>query len=1009
MQLKFLFITCFLFAKQILPAQKNYFQQQTNYKISVALDDSLHELTGFETIEYTNNAPDALTEIYFHLWPNAYKNNSTALAKEFLRNGDLKFYYAKKEQRGFIDNLNFKVDNESVLMITDSIHIDICRIKLNTPLLPGKKITITTPFHIKIPDAKFSRLGHIGQSYFITQWYPKPAVYDTNGWHPLPYVSQGEFYSEFGDFEVDITVPANYLVAASGSLQTESEIAFIENKIEETKQVKEFANDNTFPPSSAQTKTLSYKISNAHDFAWFADKRFNVLGSEVELPYSKQKVKTYAFFTNSKPAQWKKAVHYIDSAVYYYSKWNGDYQYPTCTAIDGTIAAGGGMEYPTITIINSTSSDFMMEDVIVHEVGHNWFYGMLGSNEREYAWMDEGINSFNEMRYIYTKMRDPHINLLTEYIGLPSGISNLLGMGKYNQRDVTMLQYRMAARSNNDQPLNLKAEKFSFTNYGFIVYMKSALIFEHLKNYLGEEVFDQCMKSYFEKWKFKHPSPVDLKNVFEETTKRNLDWFFDDLINTKGKIDYRFSSIKKIDDETYTIKIKNAGNISSPVAVSAIKNNVVTHTQWFDGFENKKSFIVKCNTCDAFRINALQESAELNDFNNTIRTKGILKKFNPLQLKFFAGAENKNTTQISYLPAVGYNVYDGFMVGALLHNRFIPEKKFEYSIAPLYGLESNSVAGNAYMNYTAFKLNCFFDRFDFTNRAKYFTSDNLKPDMINSIKNTLNAKYIFWSARVSARFKKSNTNYSTSNFIAIKTTNLWKDEFYYNKETPYLKNKHYNFTSISYQHQNNDKLDPGIFLATVETGEKYTKACAERIQEITVGKYKKALMLRLFAGAFLNAGNTSVNSYFKLSGMRGVGDYMMEEYFFGRNENEGLWKNQFLVSDAGLKTYYPLSTNKWMLGFNAAFKLPVPFIKLFVDAAAMERGDKLFDGAQAIKYDGGVCFSVLKNAFEIYIPLVYSPEIKNFYTLNNYKFANRIRFIFDLQKLNPVLLRQQVF
>ena len=135
---------------------------------------------------------------------------------------------------------------------------------------------------------------------------------------------------------------------------------------------------------------------------------------------------------------------------------------------------------------------------------------------------------------------------------------------------------------------------------------------------------------------------------------------------------------------------------------------------------------------------------------------------------------------------------------------------------------------------------------------------------------------------------------------------------------------------------------------------------------------------------------------------------MFDEYYFGRNENEGLWKNQMLVRDGGLKTYFPLSTDKWMLGFNATYKLPIPFIKLFVDAAAMERGDKIIEGADAIKYDAGVCFSIIKNTIEIYLPLFYSSEIKNFYELNDYKFTDRIRFVLDLKKMNPVKLRKRI-
>ena len=250
---------------------------------------------------------------------------------------------------------------------------------------------------------------------------------------------------------------------------------------------------------------------------------------------------------------------------------------------------------------------FSLEDVIVHEVGHNWFYGILGSNEREHAWMDEGINSANEMRYIYTAMENKELDFISNYLGIPHTLSVAFGLNKLNHRETSMVEYLVAARSNNDQPLCLRADKFSRINYGIIAYTKTALIVDHLKNYLGDSLFDACMHNYYRDWQFKHPHPDDLRKEFEQTTGKDLSWFFDDLINTTNKIDYKVSSIKKASSNNYSVKIKNAGTISSPFALSAIRNDSIVNTQWFEGFPKKKSFDVSCIDCDAFRINAKDE------------------------------------------------------------------------------------------------------------------------------------------------------------------------------------------------------------------------------------------------------------------------------------------------------------------------------------------------------------------------------------------------------------------
>ena len=263
-----------------------------------------------------------------------------------------------------------------------------------------------------LPSGSISRLGHVGESYQITQWYPKPAVYDEDGWHPMPYLSQGEFFSEYGTFDVRITLPNNYTVGATGdfvpgSENNDTEVKRLAQLVEETETwvTKEGWNDatNEFPASSEDMKTLHFRQSQVHDFAWFADKRYKVLQGEVTLPGDGRAVTTWAMFTPEEGELWQKAPEYLHDATYYYSLWNGDYPYNQVTAVDGTISAGGGMEYPNVTVIGRSGSDSGLETVIVHEVGHNWFYGILGSNERENAWMDEGINSFNETRYLLTK------------------------------------------------------------------------------------------------------------------------------------------------------------------------------------------------------------------------------------------------------------------------------------------------------------------------------------------------------------------------------------------------------------------------------------------------------------------------------------------------------------------------------------------------------------------------------------------------------------------------------
>lgn len=489
-------------------SQKTYWQQQVNYFIDVSLNDKEKTLDGFEKIEYTNHSPDTLHFIWFHLWPNAYKNDKTALSEQLLENGNTSFYFSGKEERGYINRLDFKVNAITAATEDHPRYIDIIKLILPAPLVPGQTITITTPFHVKLPY-NFSRGGYDGESFQVTQWYPKPAVYDNNGWHPMPYLDQGEFYSEFGSFDVNITLPDNYAVAATGELQNAYELAWLTGRknfswrpvVKKIKQ-KSGAVKKTiqaFPVSSNKTKTLRYVQNNVHDFAWFADKRFIVATDTCKLQSGKI-IRVFAYYTPAQAVYWQKCISFCKDAIRFYSSHVGEYAYSSVSVVQGPQSFGGGMEYPTITVISPITSDKELDQVIAHELGHNWFYGMLASDERTHPWMDEGINSFYEQQYIKEKYRD---SLQAE-----------------------KLLFETKAVTKTDQPIETPSEKFSAANYELVAYYKTAQWVSWLRSTLGKSVFEKAMHNYFSDWQFKHPSPADFKQSIENSSGQKLDTVF---------------------------------------------------------------------------------------------------------------------------------------------------------------------------------------------------------------------------------------------------------------------------------------------------------------------------------------------------------------------------------------------------------------------------------------------------------------------------------------------------
>ncbi|MEO6550677.1 MAG: M1 family metallopeptidase [Ferruginibacter sp.] len=522
--MKITLLIIILFTRVALVAQDNYWQQQLHYTINTELNEKQKSLSGTETIVYKNNSPATLDFIWFHIWPNAYKNASTALMQQIKNDPDRK-NKLEKYDTGFIEGLAFTVNGKTANTEAHPINIDIIKLILPASLKPGDSITIQTPFKVQLPSY-FSRSGYADGEFMACQWYPKPAVYDKDGWHEFPYLDMGEFYSDYGSYEVSIKLPANYVVSATGTMQNGDELALYKsigakNIANRTRRPELYK-----PAGKTATKTLTYKAANVPDFAWFADKEFVIQYDTVQLATGKI-IDAFTFYHNRDSTVWNNSIDYVKDGVKKYSEWIGEYEYPVVQAVEGPKNnSSGGMEYPMVTLITSPDAKVeTLDGVIAHEVGHNWFMSMLGSNERAHTWMDEGLNTYFQFRYEAEKYRANSIF----GSALPSSLK-ALPADKFLE-----LIYQNLQQIPMQSAMEMSAEKFTGSQeYGLISYIKTAVWIYILESEVGREKIDKAFQNYFTKWKDKHPQPDDLKAAFEESLGANLDKYFD-LINKEGK------------------------------------------------------------------------------------------------------------------------------------------------------------------------------------------------------------------------------------------------------------------------------------------------------------------------------------------------------------------------------------------------------------------------------------------------------------------------------------------
>ncbi|MES2479113.1 MAG: M1 family metallopeptidase [Bacteroidota bacterium] len=966
-----------------------YWKQHVRTSIRVSLDDKEHFLRGFEYLVYTNNAPDTLRFIYVHLWPNAYKNDRTRFAEQQVEMGKTDFYFSSANDKGYIDSLQFSVNGENVEYSYYGDNIDIAKIDLPVPLAPGDSLIIETPFRVKIPKL-FSRLGHNGQSYFISQWFPKPAVYDFKGWHPMSYLDQGEFYSEFGSYDVQITLPKNYILMASGNCMNPEE----QSRMDSLSRI-DLPEDTLYrrnvPVSDTRFRTVRFTEDNVHDFAWFADKRWIVRKDSIET------IQIYTAFLPSHQAEWLKANVYLKATLESYDNSIGKYPYKTIKAVEGDMSAGGGMEYPTITIIDRAAVS-SLPNVLIHEAGHNWFYGMLGSNERDYPWMDEGLNSFYEQKTRWLLKNDE--------------------VKDRDNVDEDYMYFQQVA-NNKDQPINLASSDYSSVNYGAVVYFKSALMLKWLEAYMGKENFETGMKSYFSQWKYKHPYPEDFRAIMQSFTPKNLDWFFTDAFKTTQPIDFKLNSVKWRNSRA-NVSIKNKSDFAAPVQLSFYKSDSMIHAQWIEPFAGKTTIALD-NEMKFDKVEISSDFVDLRMANNDYTKRTFFRK-GVIDIGVGFGYNRKSVRRVYIAPAFGYNFYDGFGIGLLCHNLAFPQSRFRFAFVPQFSTSSKQLNGMAALSYSWYPKN-IFQEIRVQNNIKSYAQN--KSDL--NINEPLFARYLKVSPFVEFLFKDIDKEARIQRKIVLKQYTIWEQQLDYVQNfsidslyRPALRNSQSAYATLSYEYKNNRTFHPYGWNGTSQFGQNFIKLSLEGRLRVDYDVKNKSLYLRAFAGKFLTT-NTSTNNsrYYLNTTFSGLNDYLFDGIYLGRNENQGFLSQQVSLQEGAFKTptnlyASPLGrTDNWLLAIN--LKTDLPFgklpIRLYADIATFADAKRINPSGGGILYNAGLELSFFKELLCIYAPLLMSKDYNNYlremYPEN--RFLKSISFSINIQQINGLRAHEFLF
>jgi hypothetical protein len=506
----------------------DYWQQRADYTINASLDTATTAITGSVEIRYTNNSPDTLGYVWLQADQNLYRTGSKGSA---LFPADSRWGV-----RGFEGGYTFSDVRINGVVVQPRINDTMMRLDLPAPLVPrGGKATIAIRYSFRVPEHGSDRMGRDSALYELAQWYPRMAVYDdVRGWNTDPYLGQGEFYLEYGDYDYSVTVPAGYVLAGSGVLQNPDEVltSTQRQRLASASHSNEVVSIITQAEAAAArtravtgTKTWRFRAQNVHDVAWAGAPDFRWDAT------SWNGILTQAYYEFPKAGRaWEQAAEQTQWTIRQYSQLFFPYPYPQATSVAGPV---GGMEYPMFVMVHYGSSDpTSIFGTINHEHGHEWFPMIVGSNERRYAWMDEGFNTY--------------LNGFAQEARYP-------GQSAY---PAYLKNWRDAAAAGTQSPLMTAPDNIDPGALGAIGYRKPAVVLLTLRNHVvGPAAFDAAFREYIRAWAFRHPTPGDFFRSIENSTGEDLSWFWRGFFYTTDVLDIGIDSVsmRESDGEQFAV------------------------------------------------------------------------------------------------------------------------------------------------------------------------------------------------------------------------------------------------------------------------------------------------------------------------------------------------------------------------------------------------------------------------------------------------------------------------
>ena len=922
---------------------------QNKIEINAVFDVTLNQIHINQFIAYKNTSKDTLKIIYLNDWSNSYATKKTPLAQRFTEEYNTKFHFAKNEERGYSTVISIHNTNNTSLSFNRlKEHPDVLKVVLANALLPGESYHLKLVYNIQLPSDKFTRYGVTAtQDYNLKYWYITPAVY-TDAWQYYSNKNLDDLFVPKADLTMQIEFPKNYVLT--------SELDVL----------------NIVQNTNSQTVVLSGK--NRIDSKLFLQ----------HLPiYKAIQTDNFSVISNitEKGLERSKKAIITDKITEFITRHLGEYPHKKLivTEIDSKKDPVYGLnQLPEF--IRPFPKNFQFELQLLKNTLGNFLDNTLLINPRKEQWLKDGIQIYYLIKYIEENY--PDMKLL-------GSLADIWGIRSFHIADLKFnaqygLTYMHMARTNRDQPLTMAKDSLTKFNKNLANKYKAGAGLKYLDDYINSNILENAIKQFLKTNKLKATTSKDFETFLKSKTTKNIDWFFDDFISTNKKIDFKIKNVTKSKD-SITLTIKNKRNNKMPISLFALNNDSIISKTWVNNIQGEKTITIPKRGANKLVLNYDNSIPEYNLRDNWKSLKGFFFNNKPLQFRFFQDVEDPNYSQVFMIPIVEFkNIYDGFTVGAKIHNKTLLKKGFNYTFVPKYGAKSKTLTLSGSISYfqNISNKNLYRVTYGFSGGNSSYA-----PDLFA----TRISPYVTFNFR-------NNSDYRSNKFQALnfRYVGINRDPDINNISVNI--DPDYGVFNIRYINTTPGLINYSKWFTDFQLSKKFGKL-SFNYEYRKLFESNRQINIRFFAGAFLYNNNPVGFNYFNFALDRPT-DYLFDYNYLGRSEASGIFSQQIIIAEGGFKSKLETPfANQWMSTFNFSTTL-WKYIQGYTDFGLVKNKFK----NMKFKYDTGIRINLVTDYFEVYFPIYSNLG----WEIGQPNYDQKIRFIFtaDPQSLLGLFRRK---